>query len=126
MSGVVMLILVIVYSIAVFVIYHKIFDVYYFNLTSGIGKELFGSFIAGLILTALTLSMWYITAIILVITGLVISQKISNPNGKKACIAAFVIFAIVVTIVGISFKKQVDQKNSLSNSNNSTVISDER
>ena len=29
MSGVVMLILVIVYSIAVFVIYHKIFDVYY-------------------------------------------------------------------------------------------------
>ena len=51
MSGVVMLILVIVYSIAVFVIYHKIFDVYYFNLTSGIAKELFGSFIAGLILT---------------------------------------------------------------------------
>lgn len=105
MSGIVT-VLWIVFSIGVWVIYHKIFTVYYFNLSQGLMKELFLSAFVGMILTGLTLHFWWLTAIILLLVGFGASGKTENPSGKKAIIAVFVIAAIAVAIVGISAKSQ--------------------
>lgn len=105
MSGIVM-VLWIVFSIGVWITYHKIFAVYYFNLSQGLMKELFLSAFVGLILTGLTLNYWWIAAIILLLVGLGVSGKTDNPSGKKAIMVVFVIAAIVVSIVGISTKSQ--------------------
>lgn len=105
MSGIVT-VLWIVFSIGVWVIYHKIFTVYYFNLSQGLMKELLLSAFAGLILTGLTLHFWWLTAIILLLVGVGVSGKTENPSGKKAIIVVFAIAAIAVAIVGISAKSQ--------------------
>lgn len=106
MSGIVV-VLWIVFSIGVWIAYHKIFAVYYFNLSQGLMKELILSAFLGAILTALTLYFWWITTIILLLVGLGVSGKTENPSGKKAIIVIFVIAAIVVAIVGISYRSQV-------------------
>lgn len=105
MSGIVT-VLWIVFSIGVWVIYHKIFTVYYFNLSQGLMKELFLSAFVGMILTGLTLHFWWLTAIILLLVGFGFSTKTENPSGKKVIIVVFAIAAIVVAIVGISTKSQ--------------------
>lgn len=106
MSGIVV-VLWIVFSIGVWITYHKIFTVYYFNLSQGLMKELILSAFLGGILTALTLYFWWITAIILLLVGVGVSGKTENPSGKKAIMVVFAIAAIVVAIVGISYKSQV-------------------
>lgn len=105
MGGIVM-VLWIVFSIGVWITYHKIFAVYYFNLSQGLMKELFLSALGGLILTGLTLNYWWIAAIILLLVGLGVSGKTENPSGKKAIMVAFAIAAIVVAIIGISTKSR--------------------
>ncbi len=107
MSGITM-VLWIVFTIGVWIVYHKIFTVYYFNLSQGLIKELILSAFAGIVLTGLTLYFWWITAIILLLVGLGASGKTENPSGKKAIITVFVIAAIAVAIVGINFKSQTD------------------
>lgn len=62
----------------------------------------------GALLTALTLYFWWVTAIILLLVGLGASGKTENPSGKKAIIVVIAIAAIVVAIVGLSYKSQVD------------------
>lgn len=106
MSGIVV-VLWIVFSIGVWITYHKIFTVYYFNLSQGLMKELILSAFLGGILTALTLYFWWVTAIILLLVGVGGSGKTENPSGKKAIMVVFAIAAIVVAIVGISYKFQV-------------------
>ncbi len=106
MSGIV-LFLWIVFSIGVWVAYHKIFAVYYFSLSRGLMKELLLSAFLGALLTALTLYFWWVTVIILLLAGVGASGKTENPSGKKAIIAVFAVAAIVVAIVGISYKSQV-------------------
>lgn len=101
MSGVVT-VLWAVYSIGVWIIYHKMFTVYYFSLSRGLVKELFLSAFVGMILTGLTLSFWWIAAIILFLVGVGVSRKTENPSGKKAIIVVFAIAAIVISIVGIN------------------------
>lgn len=108
MSGVVT-VLWIVYSIGVWIIYHKMFTVYYFNLSQGVMKELFLSALLGLLLTGLTLSLWWLAAIILLLVGLGVSGKAQTPSGKHAVIVVFAIAAIIISIVGISFKSQSDR-----------------
>lgn len=111
MSGSIALILVIFYTIASLVVYHKIFTVYYFgSLTNNLFKELFGAFLVGIILTGLTLYFWWLAAIIIVLAGVGFAGKTDNPQGKKVIMGAFVVFAIIVAIVGIGFKRQVKQK----------------
>ena len=105
MSGVVT-VLWVVYSIGVWIVYHKIFEVYYFNLAQGLMKELFLSAFLGLILTGLTLSLWWLAAIILLLVGLGVSGKAQTPSGKHTIIALFVIAAIIISIVGISFNSR--------------------
>lgn len=105
MSGVVT-VLWVVYSIGVWIVYHKIFAVYYFNLAQGLMKELFLSAFLGMILTGLTLSLWWLAAIILLLVGLGASGKAQTSSGKHTIIAIFAIAAIIISIVGISFKSQ--------------------
>ncbi|WP_022755757.1 YARHG domain-containing protein [Butyrivibrio fibrisolvens] len=118
MSNSIVLILIIFYTIASLVIYHKIFTVYYFgSLTNNLLKELFGAFLAGLILTGLTLYFWWLAAIIIVLVGLGFAGKADNPQGKKVIIGVFVVFAIIVAFVGYNFKRQVEQKQEENNNN---------
>lgn len=110
MSGVVV-VLWVIFSIGVWVIYHKIFAVYYFNLSQGLIKEFLLSAFFGMILTGLTLYFWWLTAIILLLAGFGVSGKTENPSGKKAILVVFAIAAIVVAIVGINFKSQMNDPN---------------
>lgn len=110
MSGIVT-VLWIVFSIGVWITYHKIFSVYYFSLSQGLMKELFLSAFLGMILTVLTLYLWWLTAIILLLVGLGVSGKTENPSGKKAIMVVFAIVAVVVAIVGISFKSQMNSSD---------------
>lgn len=98
----------IVFSIGVWAAYHKIFTVYYFSLSKGLMKELLVSAFLGAVLTALTLYLWWVTAIILLVVGVGVSGKTENPSGKKAIIGFFVIAAIAVSIVGIIYRSQVN------------------
>ena len=110
MSGTVVLIVWIGFSIGVWVLYHKIFTVYYFSLSQGLMKEFFMSFIVGLVLTGLTLTFWWLVALILVGAGFLFSGKVDNPSGKKAVRVAFIVAAVVISIVGISYSAKKDSQ----------------
>lgn len=114
MSGIVA-VLWIVFSIGVWIAYHKIFTVYYFSLSQGLMKELILSAFLGALLTALTLYFWWVTVIILLLVGVSVSGKTENPSGKKAIIVVFAVAAIVVAIVGINYKSQVNSDATASN-----------
>ncbi|MBM6723280.1 hypothetical protein [Pseudoflavonifractor phocaeensis] len=64
-------ILVVLCTIAVWYIYHKLFDVIYFNFSKACCAELLGCFLVGAILAGLIIKFWYIS--ILVIVALVIA-----------------------------------------------------
>ena len=59
------------YVIAILVMYHKVFDVVYFDLGRGLMKELVIAAFGGMILAAITVKFWVLSAIIIIITGLV-------------------------------------------------------
>ncbi len=67
-----LIILTVAYAIAGLIIYHKLFTVYYFNLSQGCGKEIATAIFIGLFLAALTVAYWYISipVIILVLIAL--------------------------------------------------------
>ncbi len=72
-TGYLFYVLVIVCSIAVWYIYHKIFAVVYFDLMSGCLKEILGSLFVGGILAVLIITFWYVSIplVILFIIALV-------------------------------------------------------
>lgn len=102
--GGIAVVLWIVFSIGIWIAYHKIFTVYYFSLSQGLMRELVLSAFLGALLTAMTLYFWWVTVIILLLVGVGVSGKTENSSSKKAIMAAFAVAAIVVTIVGISYK----------------------
>jgi hypothetical protein len=84
--------------IALLVFYHKVFTVYYFSLSKGLMQELITAAILGAIMTGLTFLFWWLTAIIIIIVGLVNMSK----SGNKAHIVVAIILAIVIAVIGIS------------------------
>lgn len=92
------------FTIFALVIYHKIFAVYYFNLSRGIMSELFGAVCVGGLLAALSIYLWWLTAIIIVVVGLVTAGKVTDSSMKKVIMIVFVVIAIIISIVGISAK----------------------
>lgn len=96
-SGVHMIVLV-GWMITLLVLYHKVFEVYYFDLGHGFLKELGVSFILGLIMTTLTFYFWWLTAIVIIITGLSLKKKIAN----NAPLVIAIVLAIIVAFMGIS------------------------
>ena len=106
MSGGAVLVIWLFWIIILLVVYHKIFTVYYFNLGQGLTKEIVGACLAGVVLTALTLYLWYISAIIIILFGIMGMSKL---NSKVPLVIAIIV-AIVISFLGISAKN---------NSNNS-------
>ena len=102
-----------VFTIGAWVLYHKIFTVYYFDVSKGLFREFFGAMMVGLLLTGITLYLWWLTAIIFIITGLALAGKIENPSIKITVIVIFIIIAIIVSVVGCRLKlstKESDKK----------------
>lgn len=92
--------------------YHKIFTVYYFNLSKGLGKELIGSLIAGIFLASLTIYLYWLVAIIVFAAGLILSGKMQDKNQKTTVIVIFAILAIVVFLVGRNAKEETSGTSS--------------
>lgn len=112
------MIVLIGWMIALLVFYHKIFEVYYFNLGHGLWKELCVSFFLGLIMTALTFYLWWLTAIIIVIAGLAFKKKVSN----NAPLIIAIVIAVIVAILGISYRSNADNNRTTADAASIEVI----
>jgi hypothetical protein len=108
----VMLFYVVLYMILGLVIYHSIFEIWYFNFGKAMIKEIFGAFIFALLMTGLTLKFWWLALIIIVLIGLVLSAKVQNPTGKKVVLGVFVVVAVITAIAGINYNRQDKEKES--------------
>lgn len=99
-TAVVMGVVWIAWIIALLILYHKVFEVYYTSLFQGIMKELFGAFLIGMVLTGLTLYAWWLIAIIIIIAGIVVAVR----NGSIAPIIIAIVCAVIIAIAGIQYK----------------------
>lgn len=68
-------ILVVLCTIAVWYIYHKLFDVIYFNFSKACCAELLGCFLVGSILAGLILKFWYLAILIIVVLVFALGKK---------------------------------------------------
>ncbi len=108
----VMLFYVVMYMILGLVIYHSIFDIWYFNFGKALITEIFGAFLFAALMTGLTLKFWWIALIIIILMGLVMSAKVQNPTGKKVVLGVFVVIAVITAITGINYNRQEKEKES--------------
>lgn len=106
----IMLFYVVLYMILGLVIYHSIFEIWYFNLGKALLGELFGAFVFALLMTGLTLKFWGIALVIIILLGLALAAKVNSPVGKKIVVGVFVIVAIITAITGINYNKQEKEK----------------
>ncbi len=111
MREVVFLILLLVYTIGCWVLYHKFFEVYYFDLGRGLLKELRTALIVGVILSTLTIFYWWIAAIVLVIAAISVSAKVDDSTLKGGIFIAFAVVIIIISVIGINFRASYDAKN---------------
>ena len=101
---------VILYMIMGLIIYHAIFEIWYFNFGKALIGELFGALIFAVIMTGLTLKFWWVALIIIILIGLALSAKVGSPTGKKIVLVVFVVVAIITAITGIRYNKQEKEK----------------
>ena len=94
------IILMIIWTIAILILYHTVFEVVYFDLPGGCATEIIFSVLLGCVMAGLTLYLWWLTAGIIIVVGVVNAKKTSN----QAHIAIAVVLAIVVAIIGIVFR----------------------
>ena len=87
-------------SILAFVIYHKIFTVYYFDLFRGIMSEIVSCIFVGYLLTELAITLWWLSSILLIIISITISKRL-NTRSRKLVISVFAIFAIIISVHGL-------------------------
>lgn len=73
-------------------LFHKIFDVYYFDLGNGLLRELMGGFI----FAGVCIWLWWLADIALAILGFA-----SYRTGKKGLSYVCIFFIILTTILGI-------------------------
>lgn len=120
-KGVIFMLLIglwIFWIIALLVFYHKVFSVYYFNLTKGCLQEILTAGLLGMVLAYLTIKLWWVTAIILVLAGLSASAKADN----KAPLAAAVVLAVIIAIVGINLKSNSEDTRSSANAARAVIV----
>ncbi len=91
------LIVWVLWIVAIEYFYHKVFTVYYFSLGEGLKKEIVTSCFLGILMTGLTFYLWWLTAIIVILVGIVNMSK----TGNKMHIIIAVVIAIVVAILGL-------------------------
>lgn len=113
MSAIVLM-LAIFWTVVVLILYHKLFDVVYFNLINGIVKELVVSFIIAMVITSITIKLWWVTAIILVIAGILLS--------KKTLSKVPLVITIILAIVFSSLSGKLNEAIQNNSSNNTTYI----
>lgn len=111
-------IVLLIWIVALLVLYHKVFEVYYFSLSYGLMKELIVAVFIGMIMTVLTFYLWWITAIIILIVGFANMSK----SGNKAHIIVAVILAIVISIIGISVRSNAKSANEGARMNEITIV----
>lgn len=106
--------LAIFWTVVVLILYHKLFDVVYFNLINGIVKELVVSFIIAMVITFITIKLWWVTAIILVIAGILLS--------KKTLSKVPLVITIILAIVFSSLSGKLNEAIQNNSSNNTTYV----
>jgi len=100
---------VLVFMILGLVIYHSIFNIWYFNLTKALIGELFGALMFGVLMAEIALKFWPIALVIVILIGLALAAKVSNPIGKTIIGIVVVIVAIFTAFTGIKFNKQLKE-----------------
>lgn len=108
MSSGILFVIWLFYVIAILVLYHKVFDVYYFDLGHGIMKEIVTACFVGLLLTGITMKWWYIAVAIIILCGLSCMGKVEDSSAKKVIAAIFVVIAIVIAVMGINVNRAAD------------------
>lgn len=116
-SNSVISLLFVVYVVLIWVVYHKIFTVYYFNLLTGLLMEFVGSIIGAVCLLGLTMYYWQGAVAILILIGIGAVCKISSSTGKTIVISIFVILSIIVGINGYSFRKDLKKEPEINKDN---------
>lgn len=64
-------ILMVVYAILGFILYHKLFIVWYTDLAGGLGREILGCLFFAFVMSVLTFHFWKVVAIILAVIGII-------------------------------------------------------
>ena len=110
-TALMVLLMLCAYTIACFVIYHKIFRVYYLgSVTRGIMGELVTCVIISTVLVGFTIYLWYIAVIILIIVTFILRKKYSGQAVQTAVTAGMVILIIFVAFAGIAVKKSKEDE----------------
>ena len=94
----------IIWTIVLLILYHKVFEVYYFSLGKGLMRELVGAAFLGIIMMGLTFYLWWLTAIIVILIGIIVMGK----TNSKAPIVIAIILAIIISIMGIRVKSSTE------------------
>lgn len=108
------------WAVAYLVFYHKVFRVYYFDLTRGIIQELFTASIVATVMLIITLKFWWIAAIVVIIIGLSASAKAEN----KGPLVIAVIVAIIISVLGTNVGKSSESSGNTDNSKSSSASVD--
>ena len=108
------------WAVAYLVFYHKVFRVYYFDLTRGIIQELFTASIVATVMLIITLKFWWIAAIVVIIIGLSASAKAEN----KGPLVIAVIVAIIISVLGTNVGKSSESSGNTNNSKSSSASVD--
>lgn len=105
----VILLLGVIYAIACFVLYHKVFTVWYFDLKMGIWREIIVCMLIGVALSGLTLYFWWIVCIILIIAAFLISSKSESHSMKQFIWIAFFILCVIVAVAGRAMRHSLKE-----------------
>lgn len=107
------------YVVIGLVIYHKVFNVVYFDLSGALLKELGGAIAFATIMMWITIKFWLVAAIVLVVIGLLLSSK----SGSRGLFVLFIIVAIIVSYVGHGFDEY--QREKMNEQNNESITQTE-
>lgn len=118
MDNTIFLIMWVVYLVIAWILYHKIFDVVYFDLQAGCMGELFGCGIIGAVLSYCTLHFWKISILIVVVSCVIAFLCCKTTESKGLVIISAVILMMVIAIAGIKFNKNIEAKDENKTSQN--------
>lgn len=121
MDNTIFLIMWVVYLVIAWILYHKIFDVVYFDLKAGCMGELVGCGIIGMILAYCTLHFWKISILIVVIVSVIAFLCCKTAESKGLVIIAAIILMIVVAVAGIKFNKDIKEKDENKTAQNTII-----
>lgn len=110
----------IIWMVGLLVLYHKVFQVYYFDLGYGLMKEFLTAFFLAILMTGITFALWWLTAIVIIIGGLALKKKVSS----NAPLIAAVVLAIIVAIVGISYKAEKNSDNTTARVERNVIVNE--